>query len=178
MLSLRCIASSIAVAGMIAVAAGPGPVHATGAGAAHCQDAAYHQFDFWLGDWDTFDSDAPAKPSVARNHVDAILDGCALRETYEQADGLSGQSLTIYDAGRKLWHQTWVTNRGQLLVMEGPQQGKRIVLSGIDRQHQDAPIRVSWEPVADGVREIATTSHDHGKSWQPVFDIVFRKHHA
>ena len=171
---LRRTACSI-LAAAIGLAALPARVHAT-AGATRCQDATYHQFDFWLGDWDTFDSDAPGRPSVARNHVDAILDGCVLRELYEQTDGLTGQSFTIYDPSRKLWHQTWVTNRGQLLEMEGPLQGKRIVLSGVDRQHQNAVIRVSWEPVADGVRELATASRDHGKSWQPVFDIVFRKH--
>jgi hypothetical protein len=176
MLPLRRIACSILAAG-IGLAVLPGSVHAA-AGPAHCKDPAYRQFDFWLGDWDTFDSDAPGKPPVARNHVDAILGGCVLRETYKQTDGLNGQSFTMYDQARKLWHQTWVTNHGQLLVMEGSPQGKRILLSGVDRQHRDAAIRVSWEPVADGVREIATTSRDRGKSWQPVFDIVFRKHRS
>ena len=141
-----------------------------------CTAPVYHAFDFWLGDWDTFDSDAPGKPSVARNHVDSILDGCVLREDYDQNDGHHGQSFTIYDANRQLWHQSWVTNRGELLVLEGRVQGKRIVLSGIDHAHHDAQVRASWEPVADGVREIALSSNDGGKSWQPMFDIVFRKH--
>lgn len=143
---------------------------------AHCQAPAYRQFDFWLGDWDTFDSNALDKPPVARNHVDAILGGCALREVYDQADGLHGQSFTIYDASRKLWHQSWVTNHGQLLVLEGTQQGRKIVLRGVDHDHGDALVRASWEPQTDGVHEIATTSHDGGKSWQPLFDILFRPH--
>lgn len=143
---------------------------------AHCQTPVYRQFDFWIGDWDTFDSDAPGKPSLARNHVDSILGGCVLREVYGQTDGLVGQSFTVYDADRHLWHQSWVTNRGQLLVLEGTLQGNRIVLDGIDHGHRDAMIRVSWEPQADGVREIAGRSSDGGKSWQPLFDILFRPH--
>jgi hypothetical protein len=154
-----------------ALAAGTKPARA-------CVDAAHHRFDFWLGDWDTFDSDALNKPSVARNHVDAILDGCALREVYEQADGLVGQSFTIYDADRHLWHQSWVTNHGQLLVLEGTQQGRRIVLEGVDHGSKDALVRVSWEPQTNGVREIATRSLDAGKSWQPLFDILFRPHRS
>ena len=50
-----------------------------------CSAAEYRQFDFWLGDWDTFEPNAPDK-SIARNHVDSILDGCALREDFEQIE--------------------------------------------------------------------------------------------
>lgn len=145
---------------------------------AHCQGPTYRQFDFWIGDWDTFDSDAPGKPSVARNHVDAVLDGCALHELYQQTDGLTGESFTIYDANRQLWHQSWVTNHGQLLVLEGTLHGKRIVLDGVDHSDHDARLRVSWERQGDGVREIAHKSHDGGKRWQPLFDILFRPHHS
>lgn len=99
---------------------------------AACVAPEYRQFDFWLGDWDTFELNAPDK-SIARNHVDGILDGCALREVYEQTDGLTGQSFTIYDATRKVWHQSWVTNRGQLLTIEGVLQNDRMVLVGDDR---------------------------------------------
>ena len=143
--------------------------------AAACVDSAHHQLDFWLGDWDTFDSAALNQPSVARNHAEAILGGCVLREVYEQTDGLVGQSFTIYDADRRRWHQSWVTNQGQLLVLEGTLQGSRIVLDGIDHGKHDAMIRVSWEPQAHGVREIATRSVDDGKQWQ-LFDTLFRPH--
>jgi hypothetical protein len=154
----------------------PAEVHA--ATPAHCQAPEHRQFDFWIGDWDTFDIDGLNKPSVARNHIDAILGGCALREIYEQTDGMTGQSFTIYDADRHLWHQSWVTNRGQLLVLEGTLQGKRIVLDGIDHAHKDAMIRVSWEPQGNGVRETATRSEDGGHRWQPLFDILFRPHRS
>lgn len=33
--------------------------------------------------------------------------------------------------------------------------------------------RVTWNPQDGGVREIAHTSKDAGKSWQPAFDILF-----
>jgi hypothetical protein len=143
-----------------------------------CQTRVYRQFDFWLGDWDTFDHGATGKPSIARNHVNAILGGCVLHEVYEQTDGLTGQSFTIYDADRHVWHQTWVTNHGQLLVLEGSLLGSSIVLDGIDHGDHDATIRVSWEKQGDGVREVARKSHDGGTSWQPLFDILFRPHHA
>src|SRR5262245_53846772 len=60
---------------------------------APCGAPEYRQFDFWLGDWDAFELNAPNR-IVARNHVDSILDGCVIREVYEQNDGLAGQSFT------------------------------------------------------------------------------------
>lgn len=70
---------------------------------ASCAGPEYRQFDFWVGDWDAFDVDNPDKV-VARNHVDRILDGCVLLEDYQGANGSHGQSFTIYDASRKVWH--------------------------------------------------------------------------
>jgi hypothetical protein len=35
-----------------------------------------------------------------------------------------------------------------------------------------------WEKQEDGVREVTRKSHDGGKNWQPLFDILFRPHHA
>jgi hypothetical protein len=82
-----------------------------------CSAPEYHQFDFWIGDWDVFEIKGSAP--VARVQVGRILGGCVLREDYQDTGGLQGQSFSIYDASRKVWHQSWVTNRGQLLVIEG-----------------------------------------------------------
>ncbi len=146
---------------------------------APCATSEYRQFDFWIGDWDTFELNDRDKV-VARNRVDSILDGCVLREVYEQRDGLTGQSFTIYDLARKVWHQSWVTNRGQLLVLEGGMQGDRIVLTGTvpaaAADGKPVQLRGVWTRVEGGVRETAERSGDGGKTWQPLFDIVFRPH--
>ena len=70
-----------------------------------CAAPAYRQFDFWIGDWDGFDVDKP-NTAVARNRVKSILGGCALHEDYRALNGSRGESFTIYDAARQLWHQT------------------------------------------------------------------------
>ena len=143
---------------------------------ASCAAPAYRQFDFWAGDWDVFDVGSPIK--VAHARVDLILDGCVLREDYQGADGHKGQSFSIYDASRKVWHQSWVTNRGQLLVIEGTLQAGEMVLSGADRtaNGEERQVRGIWKPAGGGVRETAVTSTDGGKTWKPWFDLVFRPH--
>ena len=142
-----------------------------------CAAPVYHEFDFWIGDWDAFDVDKPSVV-VARNRVSRILDGCVILEDYKGSNGSEGESFTIYDASRKVWHQTWVTNRGRLLVIEGNYRNGEMVMSGVDRtaDGKQRHVRGIWKRVADGVRETAVTSTDGGKTWEPWFDMVFRAH--
>jgi hypothetical protein len=132
----------------------------------------YRQFDFWVGDWDVFDIGSPIK--VAHARIDLILDGCVLREDYQGTDGHNGQSFTIYDGARKVWHQSWVTNRGQSLAIEGTMEADEMVLSGEDHA-KGAIVRGRWKPENGGVRETAVTSADGGKTWQPWFDLEFHR---
>jgi ketosteroid isomerase-like protein len=142
-----------------------------------CSSAEHRRFDFWSGDWDAYDVGGADRP-IARAHVDIILEGCALREIYEQEDGVVGQSFTAYDASRKLWHQTWVTNRGTLLQIDGVFQGDAITMQGtrLTAEGRKEIIRGVWKPEGAGVRETADTSIDGGATWKPLFDLRFRRH--
>ena len=153
------------------------PLFAAGHAASACSAPAYRQFDFFAGDWDTYDVQAPDKV-VARNTVKVILDGCVIHEDYRQNDGLHGESYSLYDAARKVWHQSWVTNRGDLLLLEGGMQGNRMVFKGIERKagKPDAWVRAAWSRQGDGVRETAERSPDGGKTWRTEFDILFKPH--
>jgi hypothetical protein len=140
-----------------------------------CTAPEYRQFDFWVGDWNAYDMDK-AETVVAHNRVDSILDGCVLREDYQDTSGHKGQSFSIYDASRKVWHQTWVTNRGELLVIEGKFQNGEMTLVGADKttDRTERQVRGIWKPADGGVRETAVTSTDGGKTWKPWFDMMFR----
>jgi len=141
-----------------------------------CSAAEYKQFDFWLGDWDVYDVDAPDKV-VARGRVDRILDGCVLQEDYQQNDGLRGRSFNHYDSSRKVWHENWVTNRGTMLSFEGAMQsGEMIMNAAYHRDGKEVLVRDTWKPVDGGVRETAVRSSDGGKTWETMFDMIFRPH--
>jgi hypothetical protein len=142
-----------------------------------CSAPAYHQFDFWIGDWDTYDMANPDS-IVARNHVAPMLGGCALREVYEQNDGLRGESFSAWDAGRGMWHQSWVTNSGTVLLLDGGLKDGRMVLTATEH-HRDGStslLRGIWWQDGTNVREKAERSKDGGKTWTTAFDIVFRPH--
>ena len=170
------VCATLFCAALAAAAARPVP-HALPQKPAACTAPEYRQFDFWAGNWDVFDLEKPGA-AVARVHVDPILDGCVLREDYQDNAGTKGQSFTIYDSTRALWHQTWVTNRGRLLMIEGKLQAGEMVLAGNELTAEGNPrtIRGVWKAVKGGVRETAVLSVDGGKTWQPWFDLMFRPH--
>ncbi len=162
---------------LFTIIGGAGPISsAKSAEPSACSAPEYRQFDFWVGDWDTFEAGSGAKDAHVR--VDLILDGCVLHEDYQGTNGSKGESFSIYDASRKVWHQTWVTNRGRLLMIEGKFQNGEMVLSGVDHgtAGEERRIRGVWKPANGGVRETAVISSDGGKTWKPWFDLMFRAH--
>jgi hypothetical protein len=171
----------LALAAVLCVGASNGAVAASSAALVrpNCAAAAeYHQLDFWIGDWDTFETDAPNGPSAARTHVDPIAEGCAIHELYEQTDGLIGDSILSYDPVRKQWQQTWVTNRGSLMVILGQFKDGALVLQGEVHLKDGSSVlqRITWKAQDKSVREYAVLSKDNGKTWAPSFDVLFRKH--
>ena len=171
--SLR-ITVTLTVAGLIG---GAPPGHAAPL-APDCSAPQYRQFDFWLGDWDVLDF-ADRTKIVARVRVESVLGGCGLLESYSDPQAYEGRSFSVYDATRRVWHQTWITNHGRLLVIEGQVRSGVMELSGTDLAEYGAHqrlVRGSWQPVTEGVREIAARSVDGGKTWQPWFDLLFRRH--
>ena len=172
---VRGLAPRVLMLGALLLAASSAAA-ASPASAARCPDAAHHAFDFWLGDWDVFEG-ASQKP-VARVAVTRILGGCAVQEEYSDTTGHRGRSFSIYDASRGVWHQTWVTNRGELLVIEGQFHGGLMELTGADRtaDGMERRVRGTWQAVDGGVREIAVRSTDGDQSWTPWFDLLFKAH--
>ncbi|KAF1709488.1 DUF1579 family protein [Pseudoxanthomonas sacheonensis] len=142
-----------------------------------CIASEYHRLDFWIGDWDTFEMDAPREQSVARARVEPIAQGCAIHELYEQTDGLVGDSILSYDPVRKQWQQTWVTNRGSIMVLWGNFKDGALVLEGEAhlRDGRSVMQRITWKAQDKGVRESAVLSKDGGKTWAPAFDVLFLK---
>ena len=95
------------------------------ANAGACDASEHRQFDFWLGEWNVRTPDGKL---AGVNSIKREYDGCVLHERYATQRGYSGESLNMYDAGRKVWHQTWVDTSGALLLLEGGLRGGSMVL--------------------------------------------------
>ena len=135
-----------------------------------CRTEAHRQFDFWIGDWDVTTPDG--KPA-GTNLIKPILGGCVLHESWKATGGYIGESHNIYDATRKVWHQTWVDVGGNLLVLEGTFERGVMTLSDGGLTGKDATLinEIAWTPNADGsVSQRWRVSNDGGKTWKMSFD--------
>lgn len=141
---------------------------------APCATPPNRAFDFWLGEWTV---KTPDGKLAGQNSIKSEYNGCVLHERYSTPGAYSGESLNIYDAARKVWHQTWVDNTGLLLVLEGGIKDGKMVLEGAGFDPKGAPVkhRITWSPNPDGsVRQLWESTDAAGK-WSIAFDGHYTK---
>ena len=134
-----------------------------------CSSPEFRAFDFWLGNWNVY---GPKGNLAGTNNITREFNGCVLHEHYNTDRGYSGESFNIYDAPRKVWHQTWVDSSGLLLVLEGGIQNGKMVLSGQTTGTDDTITshRITWTPNDDGsVRQFWESTNANG-DWEVAFD--------
>ncbi len=141
-----------------------------------CTAAENRQFDFWIGDWDVTHPDG--RPA-GTNLIKPILNGCVLHESWKGRGNFVGESFNVYDARRKVWHQTWVDGTGGTLMLDGKIENGSMTLSDKDvpgKPDRNAVNEITWTPNADGsVRQHWRVSKDGGKTWQTSFDGKYVK---
>jgi hypothetical protein len=139
-----------------------------------CEAPEYRQFDFWAGDWQVTRPDGTV---AGTNLITREYGGCVLHEHYATPKGYSGESLNTYDAGRKVWHQTWVDSSGTLLLLEGGLRGRDMVLEGSTTDDKGAVTRhrITWTPNADGTVRQHWESTDAKGRWTTMFDGLYRR---
>lgn len=150
-------------------------IAASGAmGASRCEASEHRAFDFWLGEWQVRTPDGKL---AGVNRISSEYNGCVLHERYDTSRGYSGESLNTYDAGRKVWHQTWVDTSGTLLLLEGGMRNGSMVLEG-QSTGTDSRVtkhRIIWTPNANGsVRQLWESTDDKGQ-WSIAFDGTYTR---
>ena len=85
--------------------------------------------------------------------------------------------MNAYDAGRKVWHQTWVDTAGTLLLLEGGLRDGKMVLEG---QTVAADARVTRHRITRmpnpnrSVRQL-WESTDAAGQWSVAFDGTYTR---
>ena len=136
----------------------------------NCCDSIHSQFDFWIGEWEVFDTSGTL---VGHNIIKATTGHCVLQENWTGAKGFVGTSYNYFDPADNKWHQRWIDASGNVLNLEGGLKGNEMVL----QSGPDAPSinRITWTPNEDGsVRQHWQVSKDRGKSWSTLFDGEYR----
>ena len=135
--------------------------------------AAYHQFDFWLGEWYvTSDGDFDGT-----NNVTSELDGCLVAEHWNDVGEIRGWSLNAYDRSTGLWYQHWVDETGLNLLLSGSLQNGDMVLSGPRKNAAGLTVidRIRYTPLPGGqMRQFWDRSTNGGATFPIVaFDGLY-----
>ena len=156
-------------------------LNAAGAGQAPpnygCPGPQYQQFKFWVGDWDVVTT-AGGKPA-GQSSIQLLDAGCVIFENWTGAGGGSGHSINVFDQADGKWHQTWVDSTGDQVHYTGAWTGAKLEFRADDittPQKSPVSMTMTFEPLANGdVRQSGTQSLDGGKTFQPSFDLIYKR---
>lgn len=138
-----------------------------------CNTKEYRDFDFWIGDWDVKPAGSTA---IAHNKISSVQEGCAVLEEYTNG-AFTGMSLNFYDSVTGKWNQSWMSNAGGAVYLEGGlnDAGAMVMTDenlGVSKVSGSIN-RVTWTPNANGLRQYWEVSADGGKTWSVAFDGTY-----
>lgn len=142
-----------------------------------CPGPEYQQFKFWVGEWDVVTT-AANKPA-GQSKIELLAAGCIIFENWKGSNGGSGHSINVYDQADGKWHQTWVDATGDQVHYIGKWTGSKLEMRADDvstPQKSNAVLTMTFEPLPNGdVRQSGTLSTDGGKTFQPSFDLIYKR---
>ena len=161
-----------ALAASLAGAQLPPPVPPAAA-PAHCTAPEHGQLDFWLGEWDVYNT-AVEGEMRAYSKVAKVHNGCTIQEDWQPFTLLTGGSFSAYDRRAAVWRQTWVDSMGERADLSGGLKNGKMVLAGGDSGAATFRRLTLW-PEGAVVRLLAESSTDGGVTWRVSSDFTYKR---
>jgi len=141
-------------------------------------------FDFWVGDWElTWPAEqfGGKKGTLGRgsNAIKKTLGGCVVEENFRfPAGSFNGHSVSVFNAKKNIWQQTWVDNQGGYLLFEGNFKNDKMELRTNPRQTPQGTVisRMVFKNIStDSLDWDWQKSTDNGKTWQDQWNIHYKR---
>ena len=134
------------------------------------------ELDFWIGEWEARWGDA----GRGTNRLTRILNDRVIREEFSGAGpkaSLEGLSLSVYDADRHLWRQTWVDDQGGYLDFVGDRMdGVFVFRRAAPEVGPETEQRMAFRDIRqDAFRWTWEESPDAGATWVVRWEIDYRR---
>lgn len=137
------------------------------------------EFDFWVGDWNVFD--AKTNRLAGTNSIHIASGGCMLLENWADiTQSNSAKSMTYVNPDNGKWEQLFIDNSGQQVmhftdgVYKDGVMKFMITMKGPDGKEQTGEF--VFEKKENGeVRQFQRMTPDGGKTWNMLFDLIYRK---
>lgn len=144
-----------------------------------CNTPEASQMDFWVGTWQLEWKDPDGTARTGTNIINKILGSCVIEENFSTGDNsYLGKSLSIYNADKKLWQQTWVDNAGAYLDFTGGMEGDKMILQrkGKNKKGVDILQKMTFYDVTPNEFNWNwENSTDGGKNWILVWKIHYTR---
>lgn len=143
-----------------------------------CSDAVFHDFDFWLGEWNVY---GPNGKLAGTNSIRKEEYGCLLTEHWTNAGGQTGQSYNFVDLATGKWRQVWVSAGATIDYSGGLNDKGEMVLEGTigygaGQPGNGAKFRGAWTPNEDGtVTQYFQQYDDARKEWTDWFKGTYKR---
>lgn len=140
------------------------------------ENANYHEFDFWIGEWEVYKTGT--KNIVGYSKIESIIDGIAIQENYKSAKSkYTGTSINKYNPATGQWEQYWVDNTKLTLHLKGWRIKNKMILENmIETEDGKLGNRITWTNHKDGtVQQVWEQSNDEGETWSKIFDGTYKK---
>ena len=138
--------------------------------------SAFHEFDFWIGDWEVRLADGTL---AGHNSITSQEGHCVLIEKWHGAKGGTGTSINYYDDAAGEWVQVWTAAGGSQIIIRGGLTDDGMLLQGTLHNvgsNEPLPFRGLWTQLDDGrVRQFFEQSNDGGESWSPWFEGFYSR---
>ena len=139
-----------------------------------CDSAAYHAFDFWIGEWEVFGA---GDQKAGDNHISRQESGCLLLEEWVSASGNTGQSYSFYEPVADQWRQVWVSPSALIDYTGNLTETGSMKLEGeiSYRNNTSFPFTGEWTLQDDGsVRQHFEQYNPETDTWDAWFTGTYR----
>ncbi len=155
-----------------------------------CRDAAHHQFDFWIGDWDVVNRQRRPQGThwgvtgKATDRVHAVADGCGVVEHWRGTTAMGrvlGYSLRAWNAARKKWDLVLLwpqPNQPSFFTLEGAFADGRgeFFRTATNAAGNEIRVRFTFSDITPKSLQWSNgTSRDGGRSWSSTWIMEFTR---
>lgn len=140
-------------------------------------DARFKAFDFWVGDWNAYDS--KTGELAGTNTIEKVEYDCLVTESWAGKSGVTGFSINYFNPVTGEWRQVWVSNGYSIDYTGGLTDAGSMQLNGNIFGYQSgnsSKFRGTWTPNADGTVRQLFEVHDREKdAWNVWADLLYKR---
>lgn len=139
------------------------------------KNARQREFDFWVGDWDVYQTGT--NRLVGHSSIQVISGGCSILENWTALGyPSSGKSMNFVDPATGKWKQVWVGSGGGVTeYINGEYRDSAMQFESTTQTPQGtAKVRFRFFNQGPGqVRQFQEYTQDDGKTWNVSYDLTY-----